>query len=266
MLTVVIPVFEKIDLEEVFSTLDNCKNKLPKSRVVLVGPRGFESSRFDADFVELNSQDFTSRESYSRLLISRRFFSSFDDERAFVICQVDGFILMDQRSRWCRTKYEYVGAPFFRSRSNPRAGFLGVGNGGFSLRRVGAALRVLESQRMPPYRTALAPERWMPDLAVLPFPRRFRKAIRVIREARRGVDWYTSHYSLNEDKFWSFRARLFDPSFRIAPVETALEFAFECFPRHCYELNGRRLPFGCHAWAKHDREFWEQFIDVGTMA
>ncbi len=102
----------------------------------------------------------------------------------------------------------------------------------------------------------------MPDLAVFPFPKRFRKAVRVIHDARRGVDWYTSHYTLNEDKFWSFRARLFDPSFRIAPVEKALEFSFECFPRYCYELNGRRLPFGCHAWAKHDRAFWEQFIDL----
>jgi hypothetical protein len=105
----------------------------------------------------------------------------------------------------------------------------------------------------------------MPDLRLIPQPRRAAKALRVITEARRGVDWYTSHYTLNEDKFWSFRAKLFEPLFRIAPVEKALEFSFECFPRYCYELNGRRLPFGCHAWAKHDRSFWEQFIDRKSL-
>jgi Protein of unknown function (DUF5672) len=51
-----------------------------------------------------------------------------------------------------------------------------------------------------------------------------------------------------------------DPTFRIPPPETALSFAFETNPRECFELNGRRLPFGCHKWWLHDREFWEPYV------
>jgi hypothetical protein len=25
-----------------------------------------------------------------------------------------------------------------------------------------------------------------------------------------------------------------------------------------YELNGHELPFGCHAWERYDRAFWEE--------
>ena len=44
-------------------------------------------------------------------------------------------------------------------------------------------------------------------------------------------------------------------------VPSALSFAFETNPRACFELNGRRLPFGCHKWWHHDREFWEAYLD-----
>ena len=40
----------------------------------------------------------------------------------------------------------------------------------------------------------------------------------------------------------------------------ALEFSFELAPRYCFMMNGRRLPFGCHAWFRYDREFWEPFL------
>jgi hypothetical protein len=31
-------------------------------------------------------------------------------------------------------------------------------------------------------------------------------------------------------------------------------------PRLCFELNGRKLPFGCHAWQRYDRGFWEPYL------
>jgi hypothetical protein len=64
----------------------------------------------------------------------------------------------------------------------------------------------------------------------------------------------------HEDLFWSFGAPSLQPDFRIASVDEALGFAFEVEPRRAYELAGRRLPFGCHAWAKYDRAFWEPHL------
>jgi len=51
-------------------------------------------------------------------------------------------------------------------------------------------------------------------------------------------------------------------------VEEGLRFAFEGAPRMCFELNQQKLPFGCHAWAKFDRSFWEPYLIAsdGTKA
>jgi hypothetical protein len=64
----------------------------------------------------------------------------------------------------------------------------------------------------------------------------------------------------NNDFFWSFEAVGFFPDFKVAPVNDGLEFAFEAAPRMCFEMNRRKLPFGCHAWTKFDRSFWEPHL------
>ena len=38
-------------------------------------------------------------------------------------------------------------------------------------------------------------------------------------------------------------------------------FAFEANPRHCYEINKKKLPFGVHAWEKWDKKFWIDIIN-----
>lgn len=62
---------------------------------------------------------------------------------------------------------------------------------------------------------------------------------------------------LNEDMFFSSRAQ---KQFRVAPVDVALKFAFETTVRKCYEKNGRKLPFGCHAWQKYDFSFYRNIF------
>ena len=66
------------------------------------------------------------------------------------------------------------------------------------------------------------------------------------------------HYRGNEDIFWGKFASQIDPAFKVATVDEALHFAFESDPAGSYERIGKKLPFGCHAWAKHDRGFWEK--------
>ena len=43
-------------------------------------------------------------------------------------------------------------------------------------------------------------------------------------------------------------------------IRTLLRFAFDETPREAFELNDRQLPFGAHAWYKHDRAFWEPYL------
>lgn len=63
---------------------------------------------------------------------------------------------------------------------------------------------------------------------------------------------------VNEDLIFS---ALGGESFHVAPESAALEFSFEMNVRECYERNGRRLPFGCHAWHKYDLPFWKPWIE-----
>jgi hypothetical protein len=60
--------------------------------------------------------------------------------------------------------------------------------------------------------------------------------------------------------FWANRGSHYYPGFKLAPIEVALKFGFECVPRYCYRLNNNELPFGCHAWEKYDKKFWEPFL------
>jgi hypothetical protein len=67
-------------------------------------------------------------------------------------------------------------------------------------------------------------------------------------------------HGCNNDYFWSFEAKEYLPEFKVASVEDGMRFAFEAAPRECFERVGRKLPFGCHAWAKFDRSFWEPHL------
>lgn len=48
---------------------------------------------------------------------------------------------------------------------------------------------------------------------------------------------------------------------RIADREVAMEFSFDIYPKECFGLMGKRLPFGCHAWHRFDPLFWQNIIE-----
>jgi hypothetical protein len=161
---------------------------------------------------------------YSRLLLSKRFYEAFAAYDYVLVYQLDCLVFRDELREWCARGLDYVGAPWLPGPAAPFVTEPAVGNGGFSLRRVQAFLGVLAR---------------LPRLHWLRADERQRK---------------------HEDLFWSFGAPALDPGFRVASVEEALRFAFEVEPRRAFELAGGRLPFGCHAWARYDRAFWEPHL------
>lgn len=66
------------------------------------------------------------------------------------------------------------------------------------------------------------------------------------------------NYCDNEDKFFAYSN---SPFFKVAPVSIALSFAFERQVKQCFELNNRKIPFGCHAWERYDYDFWKPYIE-----
>lgn len=64
--------------------------------------------------------------------------------------------------------------------------------------------------------------------------------------------------SMQEDFFYAVMG---SDEFKIAPLDIALQFAFESEVKECFKQNKERLPFGCHAWGKYDFSFWRPYIE-----
>lgn len=221
---------------------------------------GFEVKRFRDEF-------FHCTNTYSALLISPEFYQAFSHYEYILIYQLDSLVFSHNLLDWCARDFDYIGAPWFNEDGANFVEDSAVGNGGLSLRKIESFLKVLEAPgadvEMEKYRDAFySAMPWYRKLFSLPYKARkwLSSSAAKGQEKLNGTRQVPAGERLNEDCFWSFRARDYYPEFKIAPVREALGFAFELNPRRCFELNGNRLPFGCHAWSKYDREFWEPFL------
>lgn len=244
--------------------------------------RWFTGQREDAHVLRVPAADLASRRSYSRMLMRDAFYRQFTAHECLLIYQLDCLVFRDELEAWCRRPYDYVGAPW--SRADGAGGFAWLtGNGGFSLRRVDAFLRVLTTRRHPRVQAELAAwAAWLDVALRLPLGARRRSLSALACDVRAlpgrlkavqeqvgrplawlpygGVRVFQRAFKGNEDLFWALVAPLIDPAFRVAPADAALAFAFELEPRAAFERTGRRLPFGCHAWPRYDRAFWEPYL------
>jgi hypothetical protein len=190
---------------------------------------------------------FRDHRAHQQLMLSPLLYELFASYEFVLVYHLDSLVLARELAFWCARGWDYVGAPWLRRDGAGELVLDGVGNGGFSLRRVESCLRVLGTLRRP-----------LPRLRVgasfaVRVGKRLAKPGAPIRQLLR--DRY-----LFEDKFWGLEAPRLDPSFRVAPAEEALAFAFETHPRVCFELNKSRLPFGCHKWTAHEPDFWQPYL------
>lgn len=198
---------------------------------------------------------FSTHREYCDLLLTAAFYEAFSGYDFVLVHQLDCLVLSDELESWCERGFDYVGAPWMRRGPDGRPAFAGVGNGGFSLRRIETFLRVLELAGRPLERTRLAATH------AAAVARRFAVRLPRVRAATRAALAARYRY---EDKFWSDEAPRILPGYRIPPPEVAVAFAFEREPRFCLERNGGRLPFGAHNWPLYDRAFWEPYLLPAT--
>ncbi len=205
---------------------------------------------------------FRDTATYSELMLSVDFYARFKEHTHILIYQLDAFIFRDELIKWCEAGFDYLGAPWVGDKSGRQASgpLVGVGNGGFSLRNIQAALNVLTSRR--PF---LRFKDIRSDYARFPLLFRASRvpimAFRALTGWRNSGRYYASMFRRNEDSFWGEMLPRSRCPFALPSVEVAASFAFEVAPRQLFEMNGRTLPFGCHAFAKYDPDFWRSFID-----
>jgi hypothetical protein len=222
----------------------------------------------DIDFSEFKKKRFRSSffgsvNAHRKLLFSKSFYQAFAGYKYILIYHLDALVFSDQLIKWCENGFDYIGPPWIIHKDAPYSGnpaFEGkVGNGGFSLRKVESFLSVINSGKLwkNPLRRALS--ELIHDKSINKYSG-LAKFFLYWHPKYNGVLNEMEKYIHNEDHFWANRATHYSPKFKVAPLENAIKFAFECVPRYCYHLNGKQLPFGCHAWNRYDREFWEPFL------
>jgi len=153
---VVVPAYrsEPDELEAV--SWDRCLEVFETTPIALVAPEGLDLTAYlrparRIHIVRFDPGFFRDTWTYSRLLISAGFYGPFASYDFILIHQLDAFVFRDELADWCARGYDYVGAPWFdldwladcRHQWPPATRDNVVGNGGFSLRRVAPALKLL---------------------------------------------------------------------------------------------------------------------------
>jgi hypothetical protein len=218
--------------------------------------------------VHFHPKFFGSAAAHNQLLMWPGFYRAFENYKYILIYHLDSLVLSDKMPQWCQAGFDYIGAPWLPCSDTPWVKEPRVGNGGFTLMKVESVLKVLHNR----YRKE-PPSYWLDMLVrnsarlrllfrilerLQPLFPRSRLINRPLEELRKSEK--PDIHGCNNDYFWSFQAAKYFPEFKVATVEEGLRFAFEAAPRRCFELTGGQMPFGCHAWTKFDRGFWEPHL------
>ena len=252
----VTPVYRKALTPDEQISLHHLQHFLSQYENIAIVPDGLCVTLPGFHLKRFPPQCFESVATYSRLLLTPTFYQTLSDYDYILIYQLDSLVFSSDLKYWCDLGYDYIGAPWFTGfadRHSPQSPLWAVGNGGFSLRKVSSFLEVFDSEKK-----WINPERWSREGYALKSWEHILKKIR-----HTDVSGWLKILKSNEDIFWGLDAPYFKPDFRVAPLDVALSFAFENDPRYCFESNGRRLPFGCHAWAKSDKAFWQPYLISG---
>ncbi len=223
----------------------------------------FKLKGFKSNFY-LDNSNFVSWASYCEMMLKEEFYQQFSNYEYILIYQVDVIVFSDQLEYWCKKGYDNIGAPFFRPINfgppffEPIIGFLSrkkdsplCGCGGFCLRKVESCIKMIQlvnNQATRKSKNLRLRRLW------------FLIAALTGKSHHKWLKAPADSYPFAEDGFWSFEAPKYDSKFRLGSFQDSLKFSFERFPRHCFNLNKNKLPFGAHAWAKHDKAFWEPYL------
>lgn len=271
---IVVPMYREAVSGDEQISLRHLRHYLGRYDKYIITPRNLRMVHNLSNFsiYPLDEKHFASKESYSHLLVSKSFYEAFRGYEYILIYQPDSLVFSGQLLEWCKKGYDYIGAPWYRTEVMKAERWTldedCVGNGGLSLRKVESHLKVLRIYQSPlniakrkltaylrlfKYYLSRIPKK------TADFITRKQKIYPILRNA------YTQMINIDcpcpsEDQFWAFEAKKYYPDFKIPPPDTAISFSFETGPRYCFEKNNQTLPFGCHAWTKYDRSFWEPYL------
>lgn len=274
---IVIPIYrggEEVELE----SFRQCLRVLSGYDIAVVTHAGVDLGEFRNIAAEnekelkielFDAHYFAGVAGYNSLCLDKAFYERFVGAYEYMlIYQLDAWVFSDQLQAWCDKGYDYVGAPFFfkAESGQTRMVLAGVGNGGLSLRRLQYCIDVLNLPKHLPYLTPAALfKRCYFAYRHCGCPA-WKSMLRLFKYVAVSFGWHNTlswfMQNRNEDFIFSWHTQhswFLTPKLP-SPKESST-FAFEKNPSFLYELNGRELPFGCHAFEKYEyEEFWGKFI------
>jgi hypothetical protein len=260
---IVIPIYKpQLSAYEQIS-LSQCFKVLHRYDIFLVVPDSLMGTLLASTYLRnqpvalkpFNSSFFKDIPAYNRLLKSPAFYKAFLDYEFMLIHQLDAFVFSDQLEYWCNRGFDHIGAPLFAGHDLAKqdSAIVGQGNGGFCLRNVQHCYDVLKSYRWLNYKRSF-------EGPAAPFH------IRLYRYLKHRVLFNYARYPfqpiINEDLFWSEVVPKAFPNFKVPEPAESIPFSFEVNPDVLFEINGQKLPFGCHAWWKYNLQFWKKHIEA----
>jgi len=278
---VVIPIYKNVPARAECASIRQTFRVLGRHDIVFVTHRdcqlveyerivASEGGTLHTEFFDKGFFDSTAH--YSDLCLSEEFYLRFKQYEYMLICQTDAWVFRDELDYWCSLGYDYIGAPLYFPYNKKRFTriFYGIGNGGFSLRRIEHCLRIVRTDQ---HRIFLKPgilakiywysflysedygktrlhRLWLLPLAIVKMLG-FRNSISQFRKSGCEEDAILS--------VWTHCA--WGLSCHVPDELEAARFSFEVHPEYLYNRTGGKLPFGCHAFEKWDYEsFWEKHI------
>lgn len=255
---ILIPTHRPYLTEDDKISLTHHKKYLNKYAAYFVIPKKISSDAFlrlGYKVKKVDNNFFGTLRRANEALLNKKFYEYFKDYDFMLIYQLDVLVFSKNLESWVNSGYDFIGAPWFRSIAgylSSKKGYPSSGNnGGFSLRNIKKAIKIIElvnKSAKRRTRSSLLRKLWL------------LKAFLTGKSHHIWLNAPADNYPFNEDGFWSYEAPKYDATYKVAPFEISLKFSFERFPRKCFQLNNRKLPFGCHAWKKYDKDFWKPYL------
>ncbi|MHC0447309.1 DUF5672 family protein [Flavobacterium sp. 3-218] len=272
---IVIPIYkEELNLLETKSVLQ-CLKVLADYPIYFVAPEGLKMAFYEEKFsairkaIFFDKNYFESLQGYNKLMLNSAFYKMFEAFSYMLVYQTDCYVFRDELLMWAKRDFDYIGGIWFKGfAGNPYAGakIWKAGNGGFSLRKVDSAIKILSSKKtIKNFLELLREKKKLLNVSRLQFITELFFLPLNVLGYKNNYSYCASNYEFNED-FYFIEMYEKNKNFKIPPIQEVLTFSWDTHPYYIYELTND-IPFGCHAWFREDfpyegnKNFWLKKID-----
>ncbi len=269
---IVIPIYKaQADMNEEIS-FKRSLDVFASRQIVLLAPDGLNISYYFEIAQKKNYEltvsyfppyFFTDVSHYNQLMMSIDFYNRFVDWDYVLIYQLDAYVFYDKLDYWCLQRFDYIGAPWFENYQSYEDGcdLWTVGNGGFSLRKIPAFIDILKRKIPVKSWEKLKDDYQISTLKGLSRMIAILQVLFRIAGYKNTINYWKKQCGDNEDFFWTVYLDKLGIGLKIPKAMQAVDFAFEQSPSYLFQINGNKLPFGCHAWHRYEYEtFWEKYV------